>query len=571
MDIIKTGIGIGRTIRNVARLKQIIAVFAAHGFQEFIGGKFTSIIPDFVLPKSQKLLKEEFKKREQIHWPVIVGERLRLSFEELGPLFIKFGQFLSLREDMFSKGFISEMKKLRDQTAGIPFSEVKIIVEKSLGCRIEDKFLEFAEESVGNASIGVVHRAVLKSGENVVVKIRRPNILKQIATDGSILLILVEQAEKLSDYIKYLGMKRLVIDFISGINSEVNFYLEAMNIEQFSNNIKNYGGDQFIFVPKVYGEFTAENILVMDYVDGVSFSNTDEIMKLREQLNEDFRKILTIIIKTFLTDGLFHADLHGGNFFLMKDGRVGIIDFGLVGILSKRDRINFCTILYALLTKNYEHLVYEFLDMAEYDKLPNTDDLITDIRDQLNPFLGLTTTQVDYNKVFKTLIKTLNKHKLYLPREWFLVFRAFAIMDGVSRSIKLDFNIYEILEDDIKSIIKDTISVKDLVEDSFWISKGLFSLMKILPRHMKWYLKDFSQNNYAHKVIHTGYNKEIKSISSSIIFLGYIILSSVFFFSGITVLEIPILSIRDISVISWICWFLSFSVFIRAMLNAIKS
>ena len=217
-------------------------------------------------------------------------------------------------------------------------------------------------------------------------------------------------------------------------------------------------------------------------------------------------------MKTFLKDGFFHADLHGGNFFLLENGTIGIIDFGLMGTLSKKGRKNFIAIIYSLITFNYENVVYEFLEVAQYDKIPDVDKLISDVKDALSPYVGLTVQQTDFSKVLKAVVSTLKTHEIFLPREWFIVFRALITLDGVGKSLGQDFDIYAMMEGDIKEIISSSLSKDELMEEGIWAAKDIISIARVVPRHIRWFLKDFS-------------HKKVENLGKKLIFCNFSILS----------------------------------------------
>lgn len=559
MDIVKTGRGITNTIRNVNRLREIVLIFARHGFDEFITLGVTSKIPDFVLPKSKRSLKQELAETGEKDWSQVIGFRLRKCFEELGPAFIKFGQLLSSREDLFDAAFIEEMKILRDQVKPVPFSEVRSEVELSLGRPIEEVFNSIDVEPIGTASIGVVFKGELKDGQKVVVKVRRPNIAKMMTTDFSILLLLATQVERASEELKYLGISRLVNDFSATLQTELDFHIEALNCDRFKKNIESHDTKGILYIPKMYTELCTERFLVMELLDGIPFSNKTGIEPRLDTLQERLTDGLQLFILTFLKDGFFHGDLHGGNFFLMPKDQIGIIDFGLMGRLSKKGRKNFVAILYALITYNFENLVYEFLDVAEYDKIPDVDDLISDVRDVLSPYIGLTVQQTNYTLLFQSIIETLRRHKLYLPREWFVVFRSLMTLDGVGKDMGIDFDIFTMIEDDLQEIIKESFNKDEMIEEAVWAGRDIITSSRVFPRHLRWFLKEWSRKGYAFEIIHKGHEKQVKDITSSIIFLGYVLLAAVFFTSGVSLIKSASISHwSQIPTLCWIFWFLGF-------------
>lgn len=566
MDIIRTGQIISKTIRNVGRLKEIVVVFSRNGFEEFMSTKITSIIPNFVLPKSKLELKKELTTKNKKDWAKIIGYRLRKCFEELGPVFIKFGQLLSSREDMFDSSFIDEMKLLRDKVKGLPFDVVLKSIEKSLGKPINSTFKEINQEPIGNASIGVVYRGILLNGDEVVIKVRRPDIIKMVETDTSILMLLATQAEKISEDLKFLGPSRIVSDFAIGIQNELNFNIEALNCIKFKKNISEYDNENIYYIPKVYKEYSSEDMMVMELIKGIPFTDSAAISNKLEHIAEKIEKGTGILIKTFLKDGFFHADLHGGNFFLLDTGGIGLVDFGLMGNLSKKGRINFVAIIYSLLSSNYENMIYEFLDVASYEKIPDIDDLVTDVRNGLCPFVGLTIGQTNFSQVMHIIISTLSKHKIYLPREWFIIFKALITLDGVGKSIGLDLDIFSALEKDIGEIIKDSFNKDDLIEEGLWAGRGVLASMRILPRHIRWFLKEWSKKNYAFEIIHTGHENALEKVTNALLFLGYSIIAGVFIISGVISLgDTALLNLKSVPTISWIFWGIGFLLLMKGL------
>jgi ubiquinone biosynthesis protein len=564
MDLIKTGLGLTKTIRNVARLREIATVFAKHGFDEFISLGVSSKMPGFVLPKSQLRIKEELESKLENDWQGAIGYRLRLVFQDLGPAFIKFGQLLSSREDIFEQSFINEMKILRDNVKPIPFSEIREKVESDLGKKIEDVFREVDEQPIGTASIGVVFRAILIDGRDVVLKVKRPNIEKMIQTDFRILTFLIEQIEKVSEEVKFLGVSRIIHDFGLSLQNELNFNTEALNCERLKKNLKNHDENNIFYLPEIYKEYTTEDILVMERLKGVPFSNEKAIAPNLEVLKPKLEEGVKLFLKTFLKDGYFHADLHGGNFFYLDNGQIGIIDFGLMGSLGKKGRKSFIAIIYSLITFNYENLVFEFLDVAEYENIPDVDTLIIDVRDALSPYIGLTVSQIDFSILLQTIMKTLKNHQIYLPRDWYIVFRALMTLDGAGKSIGFDVDIYGLMEEDIQDIIKTTLNKEELIEEAIWSARDLLSVTRLIPRHIKWFTRTWAKNGYSFDLNIKGHEKPLKDVTSSIIFLSFSLLTSIFITSGVLVLGgEPIDHWQKIPTLSWIFWSLASLAFFR--------
>ncbi len=563
MDLIKTGRGLTQTIKNMTRLKEITTVLAVNGLDEFvIKSGLHKIVPNFVFPKSR--INKAMEEVADASWPAVIGYRLRRSFEDLGPSFVKIGQLLSTREDIFPKAFIDEMKLLRDQAKGIDFNEVERILERALGNDPKKVFRKIHQNPIGTASIGVVYKATLVSGENVVLKVRRPGIGPIIETDMNIVQFMVERLERASQEFKLLGVSRIVRDFASSLNKELDFRVEALNGAKLRDNLKALDKEAVFHIPKVYDEYTREDLLVMEFLDGTPFSHSEKIKPNLSLVQSRLEYGINIFIKNLLKDGFFHADLHGGNFFLLEGDKIGLIDFGLVGSLSKKGRSSLIVILYSLVTNNYENLVYEFLDVAEYEEIPDIDALIRDTKETLSPFVGLTVQQIDLTQLFNRIVTNLLHHKIYLPTDWFIVFRAMITLDGVGKSLGMDIDIFRIIQTNLNDVIKDVYSKESLIEDSVLTGRDVLNSVRMLPRHLRWFTKEVSKNNYAFKMQLSGHEDSINHIKNAIVFFGHTLLASFFFIGGVLVLENQALGeFYNISKLAWIFWFFALLVFFQ--------
>jgi ubiquinone biosynthesis protein len=564
MDLIKTGIGLTKTIKNVSRFREILTVLSRYGFSELIvKSGLDKVIPGFVLPARVSELKREDLSNEE--WWDIFGSQLRQSFEELGPSFIKLGQLLATREDIFEPALIRQLKLLQNKVKGIPFEQARDAIELSLGKKIEDVFTSINPVAIGTASIGVVYKAELLNGDKVVVKVRRPGIAKLIVTDFEILLFIVKQLEKVSSDVRFLGISKVISDFFKSTQNELNFQVEAQNCERLKKNLAVIDKDHFLVVPKVYREFSTQDVLVLEFLDGKPFNEFHSLEEIGPDIVIKLEKSIELFTHTLLADGFFHADLHGGNFFVLKDRRIGLIDFGLMGTLSKKNRANLVAILYAVITYNFENLVYEFLDVAEYEKVPDHEELTRDIKDAISPYIGLSVQETNMSELVRNLIKTLSKHELYLPREWFIIFRALMTLDGVGKSIGLDLNIFKSLEKDLPGLVSELLSRKNAQEELMWVAKDVVSSLRIVPKHIKWFLKEASRNNYSMEIRIRDMEDLQKGMSRSLYVLGITFLAGIFALCGaLFVMNHPVYHLRDVPVMSWIFWALSLYFIVRS-------
>lgn len=563
MDLVKRSIGLSKTIRNVSRAKEILSVFWRNGFDEIMAkSKLHRVLPGFVIPKVkyEQIYREN---RDKDFWEII-GFRLRKSFEELGPSFIKIGQLISSREDILDPHLIKELKKLQSEAGSIDFEIAKLEIEKSLGKKINEVFSSFNETPIGTASIGIVFEATLLSGEQVVVKLRRPDIKKLIIHDFEIVSFLALKLEAVSEEFRYLGLSRAIDDFFESINLELNFIIEAQNCKKLKKNLSKIDDNNLLFLPDVFEDLSSESLIVMTRLDGKAFNEIGLLAK-EDVLRGKLKTSVKYFIHTLLVDGFFHADLHGGNFFLLKNEQVGIIDFGLMGTLSKKNRENLIAILFALVSNNYENLVYEFLDVAEFEQIPDHEELTRDIQSALVPYIGLSVQDMDATAFVNSIVTTLSKHQMYLPRQWFIIFRSLMTLDGVGKSLGVDLNIFELIDDQMKGIVSNIVSKETLTEEATWIGRDALNSLRIIPRHLRWLLKEFAKKKYRLDIQVVGVNDQLNLLTRALLFLGLIIFSSTFFVCGVYFIkDISLVDIKDIPVITWIFWAISTLIFVRA-------
>ena len=362
-------------MKGIRRFGDIARVLAKHGFgnisqRMFRRGGAESEAQDIPL------------SRTAFHSPV----RIRLMLEELGPSFIKLGQLMSVRADLFPPEYTEEFKKLQDSVPPVSFASIRSVVEAELGAALEDIFLDFSPESIAAASVAQVHEARLKEGERVAVKVIRPGIEKKVREDIHVMIFFAEKLEKMFEFARIIGAINLVKEFERTIFRELDMYIEGGNIEKFA---ANFEGSEEIYTAKVYWEYTAKSVLVMEYIDGIKM---DQVDKIREA-GIDPKEVAMIGLRSFsrqLMDfGFFHADPHPGNTIVMYDGRVSLVDFGIIGYLDEEAMMQVANIFLGYAEHDYDMVIDAFRDAGLVD-----DDTIdmkkfrTDLKDMSEPFYG---------------------------------------------------------------------------------------------------------------------------------------------------------------------------------------
>ncbi len=520
MKWIRTGRQLGQAVKNVQRLRHIIAVLSRHGFADIVDrmslGKF--------LPASLAAYAEQ-------HGDKTIPERLRLSFEELGPTFVKLGQLLSTRSDLLPEAFIDEFIQLQDSVHPLPFDIVRATVEQELNKKIEDAYSFFDPHSLAAASIGQVHVAKLLTGEDVVVKVQRPEIQKIIETDVSLLAFLAGLLEKYVPESRIIGPTTIVNEFFRTLSFELDYVVEANNMAKIAENMAVVPD---VVIPRVYKELSTHKILTLEKLVGVRVND----LKALDAAGIDRKRIVEIGAKAFfkgvMVDGLFHGDLHGGNLFILPGNRLGIIDFGIVGRLSQKSRDQLASMVVSLISEDYENLCYEYAELGASASFIDFDGFQREVRNSLSPYIGLSLADLNVGKILIEATKIATQFNIKVPGDWMLVFKAILTIEGMGRTLDSEFDLLAMGQDLIKDLVKNQYSAQRLSKEILWVTKDVAALFKILPRQIRWMFRKFNSNDFAFEIkspdfqeIRTQLDMNGRRLSLSILISGLFVASSI--------------------------------------------
>ena len=483
MGIVKRGIQFTRAVKSVGRLRQIVSVLSKHGFGDVI----------------ERIGLGGYLPNRLLNWADAdrgknIGERMRLAFEELGPTFVKFGQVLSMRPDLIPELVVDELVKLQDQVNPLPFSVIEETLNRELGVKGLKQFQEISPIPLASASIGQVHEAILQTGEKVVIKVLRPDIKKTIETDISLMTMIADLLEKYFPELRVLNPKIFVEEFFKTLQYELDFKIEANNIEKIAKNSADLVDLVF---PKIYHDLSTHQVLTLERFEGIRLNDKEAILNAPI----DREKIAMLGAKAFLYSvlkyGLFHGDLHGGNLFILPGERLGVIDFGIVGRLSQKSRDQLATMVWALSQEDYETLCYTYAELGSADTSIDFDSFQREVRNVLSPHLGLNLNDVNSGRVLIEATKIAAKYNIRVPGDWMLVFRAIVTMEGMGRLLDPKFDLIAMGETLVVDLIKIQTSPGRLRKEAFKISKEMVSLLDVLPRNIRWALRKLAKNDYA--------------------------------------------------------------------------
>jgi ubiquinone biosynthesis protein len=486
MKIVKTSRQIGRTLKNASRLRVIVSVFARHGFYN-IAERIK--LGRFILERLSSATEEDGK--------YTIAERVRMSFEELGPTFVKLGQLLASRPDLVPEDFVQEFSKLHAKVSPLSFDVIEGVLKEEFGPQLYEYFQSFDPNPIGSASIAQVHRAVLKDGTDVVVKVQRPGIIQTINEDLSVLYFLAELLEKYIEETRTFNPVGIVDEYFKTLDLETNFVVEANNIRRFA---QNFASEPKVRIPKVYFPLTTERVLTMEALDGIPLSS-EAALRQPGVIPEEIMKLgLKTYLKMVFSDGLFHGDLHAGNFFIFPDNSIGLIDFGVVGRLNGKTQSAIANMLLALSKEDYERLAHEYIDLAPFNDQVNVDLFAKDLRDLVAPFFGLTLKNVNLGKILLKSSSIAARHHVQVPTELMLYFKSLVSIEGLGNKIQRDFDFLQYALQFAGDLIKMQYDPNRMMHDLGQLARESRSLVNSLPRQLNFLLRKINSPAHTFKL-----------------------------------------------------------------------
>jgi len=375
------------------------------------------------------------------------GQRLANCFQELGPIYIKLGQTLSTRPDLIGLETAESLKNLQDKLPPFDSSIVRERIEGRFGEPIENLFADFNNTPVAAASVAQVHKATLKSGEIVAVKLLRPGITKKYEDDIKFLEYAASIASKLLKKAKRLKPNEVIAVFRQSMKFELDLRSEAAAASRIYDNFVD---DDSLHIPKIYWHLTAGDIITLEWVDGVSIYETDKIIQLGLDPKDVAAKIAIIFFNQAYRDGFFHADLHPGNILVRKDGRISLVDFGIIGILSEDDRLAIAEILYAFLKRDYTLVAEVHHRIGYIPKDTNLEYFAQSCRAIAEPIMGKAIKDISIGNLLAQLFKITEEFGMETQPQLLLLQKTMVVVEGIGQSLDKDINMWQLAEPWIK-------------------------------------------------------------------------------------------------------------------------
>jgi len=503
-------------LSKLGRFRDIVGVLFKYGFDD--------VAERLQFPGKILISKPRIKTQDMSTW-----ERLRHTMEELGPTFVKFGQILSLRGDLLPADLIKELEKLQDSVAPVPYADIKEVLQKALKTPLEEIFSVIDEEPLAAGSLAQVHAAVLKK-ENVPValKIRRPDIVRTVEID---LQILEGAAPYLSEHLEFARIYdfvNLVKELKRALLRELNFTLEARNMQIISQSL---GDENDVLIPEVYEDYTRSSVLTMDLVEGVKLKDLKpEDIEGREEL----AKIgIRIVVKQVLENGFFHADPHPGNFLIIDGREVCLLDWGVVGILPSETRYELVELIAAIVDMEAEKVFDILVSLTGANVVQiNERLLLRDIMEILHLYHSVTIGKLDLGQLLMDLNSMLRTHHIKLPSDLALMFKTMVTAEGTARQLYPELDVIAEIEPFINQLGIERWSPSQIWRRFTRQLRFYLKLQSNLPGSIQRILQKMEQGELDIKFRHEnlgGLQKSMDNVSNRLSFsiiLGAVIIGS---------------------------------------------
>ena len=462
------------TVRDLGRLQEIAAVLIRYGFGDLV----RRIGLADVLERAGRLL----------HWgedaqrpPMTAPMRVRRAMEELGPTFVKLGQVLATRVDLFPAEWIAEFSELQNAVPALPYAHIRAQLQCDLGGDPEQVFAWLEQTPMAAASLAQAHRARLHDGREVVLKVRRPGIRDVVEADLRLLARLADIIEaRLPDLRRYRPAE-VVQQFTTSLRRELDFAAECRNAERIA---RDFAGRDDILIPAVHWQWTCESLNVQDFVDGIAGRDLAGVDAAGLDRRALARRGADIVLKMVLQDGCFHADPHPGNIIYLRDGRIGVIDFGMIGTLSETRRFQVAQLLHGLVEQEPEPVADILLDWAGGVAV-DEGRLQQDISQFVDRYRGVPLKDLRIGSMLADITQLLRSYNLTLPADLALMIKAFLTLEGMGRQLDPGFDMASAAQPFLERVVLQRYAPQALFRRGRRSLLGMLDLAGELPRDLR--------------------------------------------------------------------------------------
>lgn len=463
----------GKKVRHIIRYREIAVALLNQGFDY--------IVEEMGLPQTMPYHPRPRPAADKENTGGL-GERIRLLLEQLGPTYVKLGQIASTRADLLPAEIVAELEKLQDEVPGFAFAEVRTLLKAELGSDLEELFREFEPEPLAAASIGQVHRAHLKTGQQVAVKIQRPDIVATIETDLEILRELAVLAERRFAWAQTYQLGELIDELARSLRTELDYTQEAYNAEKFA---KQYQGQTAVYIPPVYWEYSSQKVLTAAFVEGIKINELEQLAQQGYNRSRIAERFAREIFQQIFMAGFFHGDPHPGNVLVLPGETVAFLDFGMVGRLSPEKKHHLASLVIGLMRQDSEELAKTIFRMGIVPAEVNRAQLRDDIDRLREKYYGVPLSQISLGEAINQMFATAQKHKIKMPADLALVGKALLTMEGIVARLDPQLSILAVAEPFGKKLLRERLHPKNLAQELWRNLSTVSELFSQLPRYVQ--------------------------------------------------------------------------------------
>ena len=493
-------------------------------------------------------------------------ERVRRAIEELGPTYVKFGQTLSTREDLFPTALIKEFKKLQDNVLPEEIDLIKHL-EEELEISAADYFTEIENVPIASASIAQTYKATLQTGEDFILKVKRSGIKEIVRAD---LLLMKDIIELLTNYysvVREINLMHVFDAFAKSLQEELSFNNEQKNIQLFA---RNFRGNADIETMKVYPELSNDNILCISFIDGVKINNKEAITALHLDPEAILDKCFNLYLTQMLEHGFFHADPHPGNILVTRSGKVSFIDLGAVAKMSPHDKELLEDFVVYFIYKDAIRLVNTLKKMALHVDIKDEKLLVRAFQELLDIINTHSLEELDIKALFSKFSHLLNDNNIIMPEHIYLLVKGIVLMEGIGRELSPSLNIVDKVKPYITKIATQRISPEKLLEDNIGTLWEMRRLLHTAPQSLSSMVDKLNQGEFKVSVNHREFEKyrtqELRNNSLN----RLLWVATALFIGGCLLVNTAQTSYYGIAIISWILWIISLFIFGLMLLKKYK-
>jgi ubiquinone biosynthesis protein len=498
-----------RPQRRISRLSEIGRVATRHGFGYLIDRRRSN---------DDKQLADR-------------GRRLREMLDELGPTFVKFGQLLSTRPDVMPPDIIVELRKLQDDVSPFPFTDVRRMIEEELGLTLEQAFLAFEEVPIAAASIGQVHRATLPTGDEVVVKVQRPDAPRQVESDLQLMRSAAKVVRERVRSLDFVDSDALVEEFARSIRQELDYQHEARNAETFR---RNFDGSTDVAVPKVIWRYSSSRVLTLEFLQGRQFADLDLETYTPEQRRELAYRMTDAWMTMIFRHGFFHGDPHPANILLLDDGRIGLVDFGLAGRLTDDDMTRLTRLFVDAATENVGALPRRLSELGLRYPKEREEELRVAIEGLFYRYYGASISSIDPIEVIREGLDLIYSLNLRLPTRFVILDKAIATLGAVGVELYPDFNVFEVARPYARGLLAERFSPRRMSLRLQSEVRELGGIARELPYQLRDVAEQARQGRFEVQIRNPGFNEldvhidhAVNRLAVALIVLGGLVGSSI--------------------------------------------